>query len=501
MNILPCINKESTDWKQLVAQTNEQLAKDTYATKGEIPLIIDEKKLLNLLDLEEFYLNKKDKTQVKHNSKKPVISKEKLRDKGKTLSLFNEINESSHSLKLEKSGELSLHMNYLSKESAIKRQEIRNDRPEDVKFDSSTFGIYEKVDKNRLEFAKDFKNQIASFIKQSSTTSSKFILKVNGSDNKGNSLKTVANTMEWGKKVKKHFENLYNSRIFGESIFLRELPNGTELSVIINTSLMDHFQNEYNKKTEEEEQLIQDDLIEEQVKKRNKLEESFVKSETFINKNVTPKVAKFIFSKIGKFIYASENDLVAEFGNKAHNIPVISNISNIFINKERISLDAPIRLFAGHAMLRSFRNINKEAYNQLINLISQSSTYIAISPRLDFLNKESISVAVFSKLLNENEIGSLNDEELSYLKEFSDILSKYVSLNDIFSNLTKKELDINLNSSLRDIVIQLKEDENFILDVNKNLELSKKDIFSDISNKDLEDKLEELNYIQKICKI
>jgi hypothetical protein len=439
----------------------------------------------------------------KNTYKAPKTTQEK-KSIAEQLSLFNEINNSSHSMQLNKLGEMSLHMNYLSKSSAIQRQKERTDREEQLTFNSNTLGIYEKFDKNRLDFAHDVHNQVAEFIStatQKDTDKPIFMLNVNSTDNKGNTLQTVQQTKEWGKRVKNHFETLYDSRVFGEMIFLKDKPNGTELSVIINKSLMDHFEGEYNKKTEEEEQLIQDDLIEEQVKNRNKSEESFVKSETFINKNVTPKVAKFIFSKIGKFIYASENDLVAEFGNKAHNIPVISNISNIFINKERISLDAPIRLFAGHAMLRSFRNINKEAYNQLINLISQSSTYIAISPRLDFLNKESISVAVFSKLLNENEIGSLNDEELSYLKEFSDILSKYVSLNDIFSNLTKKELDINLNSSLRDIVIQLKEDENFILDVNKNLELSKKDIFSDISNKDLEDKLEELNYIQKICKI
>jgi len=443
-------------------------------------------------------------TKLKQLSKKPRIVKEGNNNIGKELSLFNEINNSSHSIQVDKSGEMSLHMNYLSKSSAIQRQKERTDREEQLTFNSNTLGIYEKFDKNRLDFAHDVHNQVAEFIStatQKDTDKPIFMLNVNSTDNKGNTLQTVQQTKEWGKRVKNHFETLYDSRVFGEMIFLKDKPNGTELSVIINKPLMDHFEGEYNKKTEEEEQLIQDDLIEEQVKNRNKSEESFVKSDTFINKNVTPKVAKFIFSKVGKFIYASENDLVAEFGNKAHNIPVISDVSNIFVNKERVSLDAPIRLFAGHAMLRLFKNNDKEAYNKLINLISQSSTYNSISPRLNFLNKESISIAVFSKLLNENEIGALNDEESSYLKEFSGILSKYVSLNDIFNNLTKKELDINLNSSLRDIVIKLKDDENFILDVNRNLELSKEDIFSDISNKDLENKLEELNYIQKICKI
>lgn len=499
MNILPCINKESTDWKQLVVQTNEQLAKDIYATKGGMPSLVKTEEILDFLKVES----------LKIDNKKPGIKKEKLKEIGEHLSLFNELNNSSHSIKVEDSGQLQLNMNYLSKESSLQRQTVRDDRTESLSFaDKLVIGIHEKVNKDRLSFVKELRDEIETKIKTAEDLTGfkgKFLLRVNSIDDKGNTLRTTRETNSWGKRVKKHFDDLYNSKLFDSIITLEERTYGTILHISPSIKLIDHFESEYRNKTDTDEKSAQEDLekylLYSQTELNKKSEEEFVKSDTFVNKKVVPQVTKFMLSKLNKIIYSSNDDILTEFGDKAQNIPVLSKDNNIFINKERVSLDSPIKTYIGHMLASYLKKLNPSIYNEFINLANQTSTKSMISPRLDFLDKESIGIAVFSKLLNENEVSGLNTEESSYLNELNKLINSSVKISDVFSGLSKIELDINLNSSLRDILIQLKDDTEFIVSVNKDLDLSKEEIFSNISNKEFENKLEELNYIQKICKV
>jgi hypothetical protein len=492
MNILPCINTQSAEWQQLVAQTNEQLAKDTYATKGGMPNIIEPKEILNFIGLENNIKTKNNESNYFYKAPKTIQEKRSIAEQ---LSLFNDINESSHSLKEEKSGELSLHMNYLSKSTAIQRQAIRNDRPEQLKFNSSTLGIFEKVNKSRRDFVTDLQNQVADKIPTAvrfNNSNSKFLLKVNTSDDK---LSSAGKTYEWGLKIKNYFDTLYDSKTFGSIIELKSTPSGTILNIMPTIKLIDNFESEYTDK-------INDELIELQSESNNKSEKNFVESSIFINKNVVPKVAKFMLSKIDKIISVSTNDMVAEFGEEAKRSMTITKGNSIFLNREKVTFDAPIRLFAGHLMLKNLKQTNPNDYSNLINLANQTPLKNNILSKSNFLDNESVGVEVFSKLLNDNETTILNKEEAGYFSELNSIIkSNSISLNTIFNKLGNTELNINLNSSLRDILIQLKDDENFLLYINKSLELSKEDIFSDIANQDLKNKLEELNYIQKICKI
>jgi hypothetical protein len=469
-----------------------------FDTKGDV-FVVFEPEQIHILGSNQDIKGFKEFVNNKPNLKK---------DTAKRLRLYNELNNSSHSLQILSNEEFKLNINYLAISSELTRQKTRENRvDQDVyDFNKPVLGIHEKLNNKELQVYKDISKSVENKISNISKyykkiNDLKFSLPINSIDSKNNLLENVQDTYDWGLKVKTFIDKLYNN--FGEVIKLNksEDSKSTVLTVTPSQQLINFLLE--NSETNEEDYTEIVNLKKELSKKAISYDVDKIK----INKSISYEVENLFANRFKNLSiissYFNSNNIESITNKEQKDLSAFTFQNEIILNRESAGLKAPIKNYVGEIIMHYLLKNDISLYKNIQDFIKSLPLYNKFKSQFYILNNEETSNLVFSNLIKLGESNSLNEEDENYYNTVKSFLiqNKPNILNEIFNKLFNSNLEVNFNTSLEDIVIKLSNNEEFLKAANYELDLKKEEMFKNISNRDIIKHLEDKNYIQQICKI
>jgi len=241
------------------------------------------------------------------------------------------------------------------------------------------------------------------------------------------------------------------------------------------------------------------------------------KGQKLASKKVSNDTMRSVFTELFKNTQVEAELLSAEdirtiYGNVYANASGFVKNGRVVINLDKATLDTPLHEFGGHIYLAHLKATNPEAYTEVVDKTLGHDIAEQIAAKYPELNSEELGEEVFSTLFGLANQHKLSEQSLTKWERIRKIANEASSIGDFFRNAfkvvfgTDADFELDLNDSLMTIIDKLGNniifgDKSVLNNLTTNQIEDLKTAMNPVkSQEDIQKKLEELGYIQKICR-
>jgi hypothetical protein len=253
--------------------------------------------------------------------------------------------------------------------------------------------------------------------------------------------------------------------------------------------------------------------------KFQKTEINYVNAEgkSIASKRVSKSTMRLVFNdlfkntNIGAELMTSL-DIQAEYGARYMDASGFVRNGKIVINLDKATLDTPLHEFAGHIYLAHLKNMDLEAYNEIIKKCLEHDIKDKIKALYPENNDEELGGEIFSTLMGLENQTKLEEKSLNLWQKIIKIANDSSSIIDFFRKAFDSvfgsndyEYELDLNDSLLSIIGKIGDNiifgnksvlNNLTDDQMENLKFATNPV---INEAEVEEKLNKLGFIKTIC--